>query len=51
VPFYLRKSRIRKDGEQAYIMVLKRENNDKFFNYVGACPSEIKDIYGYKFID
>lgn len=31
------------------IVVYKKSAIQKFFNYIGDCPEEIKQIYGYKF--
>lgn len=37
-----------KDDNQRYIIRLSSYKTDNFFNYIGPCPKEIEDIYGYK---
>lgn len=34
-----------------YLQINDKQAIINFFNYIGKCPEEIKDIYGYKWID
>lgn len=43
-----RKAGKRKNGQQRYIIAFPVSETNSFFKYIGECPNEIENIYGYK---
>jgi len=42
------KAGIRTDGEQAYVLYIKRESRDDFFDYIGVCPLGFRRTLGHR---